>query len=163
MLIDTKALLSGNPYSIEYQKTGRPLINEPYIFPSAQYPASTKKTDPKVLMKAIKGTPECLGILKAITTDIFTKFTFRAIKNKKAGRPSEAIEREKEEKAMDFANKNFLKQELIACGYDWLGLGDGYLWKGKISETEIKELVKEYYNESPYQFNELFFKAERYV
>ena len=144
--------------------SGRPLINEAYT-PSIYNQATTKRISAKSLVNAIKGTPECIGIIKAITNDVFTKFTFRAVKDKSKskGRPAFNKDREKEEEAIEFANKNFLKQELMAAGFDWLGTGDAYLWKGKISKSEIKEMVMTAYKESPYKFDEFRFKAENYM
>lgn len=113
-----------------------PFINEPYIPSVGGNVYSSRAISTKSLMKAIKGTPECMGILRTIANDIVTHISFKAISENKKKKSKT------EERANEFAKKNFFKQELFTSVIDWLGTGDFYLWVGKVSNALIKKLSK---------------------
>ena len=122
----------------------RPSINSAFIR-SAQTGGELRNFNLDTLWWWIKRTPECIGILKRITTDIFTHAEFTAIDVSRAGRPSKNPNQKREEFAKRFWSRNHGRQKLIAGGYDWLGTGDAYLWKGKLSENQIKEVALRHY------------------
>src|SRR3990167_7604267 len=170
MFLQTK---SPSPYS-GYSNTGlpnyygtsivtntRPSLNIMYV-PSSSIPAQ-RSTNMKVLMDWVRRTPEAIGIVRRIAQDIVTKIEFEAIDLKRAGRPSSTFNEKILNKAQTFADKNFLKQEMIAAVTDWLITGDSFIWIGKLSETQIKEYVEKKYKEVGLEFKELNFKASEWT
>uniref|UniRef100_A0A6M3LGR9 Putative portal protein n=1 Tax=viral metagenome TaxID=1070528 RepID=A0A6M3LGR9_9ZZZZ len=89
----------------------------------------------------IKRTPECVGILKRICTDIFTEIEFTPydIEVRSSGRPkNDGLLRVN--RAKSFWRRNSGKQKMYNAGFDWLGTGDAYLWKGMVQD-QLKEFV----------------------
>ncbi len=139
----------------------RPLLNIPFV-PSANIPA-TRSVNIKLLMSWVKKTPEAISIVNKIAQDIVTKINFEAVDLKKAGRPSRTYKGKIEDRANFFAEKNFLKQELKAAVIDWLITGDAFIWKGKVSETQIKEVVQKKFAQAGLEFKEASFKASEWI
>lgn len=130
----------------------RPLVNE-VVVPSGRsgYVFNSRKVDPKVLMKAIKNTPECIGLFNAILNDVFTKADFVSVSENKK------FVSKNEKRAADFWDGHSLKQEFKAAGVDWL-LGDGYLWKSRRDREVVGKVVKEVCDR--FGFSSLEFKEE---
>ena len=162
MFIETKSLIQSPAYTTSPYSTGKPLLNEMYI-PYSPGIYGRRSQSLKELMRWVKLTPEAIGIVKAITTDIVTKIKFRSIAKQKTGRPSKDIHKTNEEKAEEFVKSNHFKQVLYAAITDWLICGDAYLWKGQITEKEIKEWVKDVYKANNFEFKEIDFKATNYL
>ena len=86
------------------------------------------------ILDICKRCPEVLGIIHAIITDIVSDgYRFETADGSEGGR-------NKIKKAINFCKKNLFKQEFKATLQDWLIVGDGALWKGKISLVQLKEL-----------------------
>lgn len=82
------------------------------------------------MVELIRKTPEAIGILKAIQTDVCSDgYTFEGPKNRV-------------EEAKKFAKKNGFRTEFAAFVFDTLFLGNGALWKAKIEKTKVKEILK---------------------
>jgi hypothetical protein len=116
------------------------------------YETSTHTPEPRsfnldTLMYWVKRTPECIGILKRIATDIVTEISFVSTAEQKTGRPSKKLKPAVEDKAYYFARQNNFRNKLIALVIDWLATGDLYMWKGKLSDKQTKEIVLNDYKE----------------
>ncbi len=137
MVIETKNLfvVTGPTTS------GRPIINESQT--GAISVSSTFLTDKRTLMNWIKRTPEAIGILNQIASDIVTKITFISLDTQLMGRPAKNKKKDSVAKAVDFAKQNFLKQTMKAAIIDELGLGDGYIWKGELDADKLQNAVNE--------------------
>jgi len=125
--------------------TGRPFLHESQI--GAISTSSTFLADKRTLMNWIKRTPEAIGILRQLSSDIVTRLNFTALPKKdlkgtKGGRPSKDTSQNDEEKAKQFAKNNFLKQQLRSAVIEGIALGDAYLWKGKNTTAEREEVIK---------------------
>ena len=97
--------------------------------------------DKKTAMDYTKRQAILIGIINAINNDVFTKVSFKALQSKKGkGRPKLDVS-EKEQDAMEFYRKNFVKQKLRSAGYDWLITGEGFLWNGSVSKEKVKEIL----------------------
>lgn len=106
-----------------------PLYNEIGFFPADKY-TTTQPYNYAEMVKLIRKTPEAVGILRAIQTDICSDgYTFAGDKGKV-------------KKAMDFARKNRFKFEFSACVFDWLLFGNGALWKSKLNKSDIKQVLE---------------------
>ena len=136
MLIESKDVfvISGPTTS------GRPYINEAQI--GAISVSSTFLADKRTLMNWIKRTPEAIGILNQLASDIVTKINFTSIEIQTMGRPAKNKGKSNVDKANEFARSNFLKQTLKAAVIDELALGDGYIWKGKLNKKDFDNAVK---------------------
>lgn len=123
----------------------RPYLNSMYI--SGPYNGEPRSMNLNTLIYWVKNTPECIGIIKRIATDIVTSFGFVAIEEPiAAGRPKKNYSAKLEDKAKIFARRNFLKQKLLAAVIDWLMTGDGYIWKGRLSNKQVKESIDKHYS-----------------
>lgn len=134
--------------------TGKPLINDIIIPAPGTIVDSYKTGEFKQLMNWVKRTPEAIGIIKTITTDIITNINFSAVPERKTGRPSKDINNDKELKAKKFCQMNFFRNTLTSAMYDWF-LGDAYLWKAKTKLETVKELVKKRYIEAGLVYKEI--------
>jgi len=136
MLLDTKdVFVISGPTT-----TGRPYINEAQI--GAISVSSTFLSDKRTLMNWIKRTPEAIGILNQLASDIVTKINFTSRETQTMGRPAKNRSKNNVDKADEFARNNFLKQTLKAAVIDELALGDGYIWKGKLNKKDFDNAVK---------------------
>jgi len=132
----------------------RPVINAMYL-PNKTDPAP-RSFDLNNLMYWIKKTPECIGILKRITNDIVTKISFTAIESeKKPGRPAANQEQGKVDKANYFAVQNNFSIKAQALTLDWAATGDNYMWLGKISDNETKEIIRKHYSDLGIEMKEV--------
>jgi hypothetical protein len=120
----------------------RPIINSQFISNPTWGEPRSMNLD--TLISWIKRTPECIGVVKRIATDIVTDMDFMAIEPKAplVGRPPKTRKASAEDKATVFWKKNLGKQTIMAAVIDWLISGDAYLWMGKLSESQIKEIVR---------------------
>jgi len=117
----------------------RPVLNTMYM--SSKNLPAPRQLNLKSLIYWVKRTPECIGILKRLATDIVTEIYFTSVAEQKTGRPSDKFQEKIEGRAVYFAKNNSLRQKLIAAVIDYLITGDFYLWMGKISEGQIKEVA----------------------
>ena len=142
----------------EYESKERPIINSLYI-PSKTMP-EPRRFDLNTLIYWVKRTPECIGIVKRIATDIVTNISFVSVADQKTGRPSKNLKIKTEDKAVEFALRNSFKKKLEAAVIDRLITGDFYLWKGKISDNQIKEVTNKHLAEYGYEMKE--FEAKQF-
>ena len=118
---------------------GRPFINESQI--GALSVSSTFLADKRTLMNWIKRTPEAIGMIRQIGLDVVTKINFVAMDTPSMGRPKKNKGKDNVTKAEEFARQNFLKQTLRAAVIDELALGDGYIWKGEMNDSDKQTAV----------------------
>ena len=122
--------------------------------------SSTFLADKRTLMNWLKRTPETMGILRQIALDVVTRINFVALEEpKREGRPVKNASKNKEEEASMFAKRNHLKQQLRAAVMEGVGLGDGYIWKGKVSESDTKEIIEKNYKDFGFELKETEIKA----
>ena len=140
--------------------SGRPYLNENQI--GAITTSSTFLTDKRTLMNWIKRTAEAIGILRQISMDVITRITFIALpQEQKKGRPPAKNPKEgAEEKAAKFAKDNHLKQQLRAAMIEGPALGDAYLWMGKVSLGEKKEILKKVFKQVGIELKESEIEAK---
>lgn len=132
----------------------RPVINSTFM-PSKEF-GEPRTFSLHMLLWWIKRTPECIGILKRIATDIVTDISFVSVEQPiTSGRPSKNFKKLNEDRAMSFAHRNLLKHKLLALVIDWAATGDFYLWKGKVSDNQIKEIAAKYYKEMGIEVKEI--------
>lgn len=129
----------------------RPILNSIYMPGALPEPRSF---DLPTLVYWVKKTPECIGILKRIATDIVTNISFVPIESKTIGRPSKTRNISKETKAENFARKTNYRKKLIALVIDKLITGDYYAWIGKIPDSQISQVAKEVYSDFGLTFKE---------
>lgn len=134
----------------------RPILNS--IYPTTRQLPEPRSFDLDTLIYWVKRTPECIGIIKRIATDIVTEISFVSVTSQKTGRPSPKFNEKVEDKARAFAGENFLKQKLTTGIMDWLMTGDVYFWKGKLSDEQIKETAKEHYKSYGVELKEIEIK-----
>jgi len=139
--------------------TGRPVINEPLPIAGTISQSSTFLADKRTLMNWIKRTPEAIGLLRQMASDIVTKINFVSIETQKTGRPSDKKGKENVKKADDFAKQNMWKQTLRAAVIDELALGDAYIWKMKMSKGTFQDVVKETLKASGVEVKDIDIKA----
>lgn len=107
---------------------------------------TTQPFDYQKLIEIIQKTPECIGILNAMTIDICSDgYLFEGHKVR-----IDRVER--------FLKQNRFKNEFRAVIFDWLMLGNGALWKGKISSEKFKEATDKIQAITGVEFKETDFK-----
>ena len=132
----------------------RPVINSTFM-PTKEF-GEPRHFNLHTLLWWIKRTPECIGILKRIATDIVTDISFTAVeKPKTAGRPAKKPQISKETKAESFSHRNLLKHKLLALVIDWAATGDFYLWMGRVSDKQVKEIAMNHYKDLGLEFKEI--------
>ena len=135
MVIEIKDIFTVNAPAT----SARPYLHENQL--GALSISSTFLTDKRTLMNWIKRTAEAIGILRQMSNDIITRIHFTEIDvPNTGGRPVNDAGKKRVEKADVFAKKHFLKQALRAMVVEGIALGDGYLWKGKMEDKELKEI-----------------------
>src|SRR3990167_6316050 len=123
-----------------------PKFNEVGFIPSGRYD-STQPINYKAVIQLIRKSPECLGILRAIQTDICSDgYTFIGPKVRT-------------DKAVEFCKRNRFKDQYRAAVFDWAMLGNGALWKGKISKAKIKEITQKLNSITGVEYKETEMKA----
>ena len=106
-----------------------PKYNEQGFFATDDY-STTQPYSYKEMTKIVRKSPELVGILNIIKTDILSDgFTFEGAKVH--------VERAKE-----FCKKNRFKNELAGALFDWELFGNSALWKGKISAAKFTEVLE---------------------
>lgn len=129
-----------------FTKEQKPAFNELGFVPSTPFD-STQPFSYTNLINLIKRTPEAIGILNAIKTDICSDgFSFEG--------PKVRVER-----TQKFLKDNRFKSQFGGTVIDWLMLGNGALWKGKISEKRIKEVIDKLQITTGIQYKEIEVKA----
>lgn len=93
----------------------------------------------------VKRTPECIGILKRIATDIVTESHFKSLANQNTGRPSKTMHQNVIDKANLFWANNQGRNKMLSAVLDWLMTGDTYIWMGNVEETQMKEIAVRHY------------------
>ena len=114
----------------------RPFLNTQFVI-GANMP-EPRSYDLSTLMYWVKRTPECIGIVKRIATDIVTSIDFASVESQKTGRPSEKFQKGIEDRAKVFSRRNNLKRKLLAAVMDMLITGDGYIWRGRSLRRDNK-------------------------
>jgi len=89
----------------------------------------------KTLMRWYKGIPELTALLNKVAIDTVFKWHFETIK------PGD-INRNKIMKANKFAQQVSLGDTMFSQMLDMLVTGEGYGWMGKITDTQLKEVIK---------------------
>lgn len=130
----------------------RPIMNS--LFQTDIRMPEPRSFDLPTLIYWVKRTPECIGILKRIATDVVTELSFTAVAEQKTGRPGKNFQENIEDKAAYFARKNLLRHKLIALVIDMLMTGDFYMWKGKLSENQLKEITLKHLREYDIELKE---------
>ena len=126
-----------------------PIFNESAMIRPGNY--YTQPVNYQNVMAWIKRTPEAIGIIRAIVTDIMSDgYQFDAVQKTKG--------KDKIKTAEDFCKENFFKNEMTATLYDWLLLGNGALWKGGVSQTQVMEVLERYNQKFNVEFKEVEFK-----
>ena len=145
MLINTKELFI--PVSFKE----RPIYNEPLL---TQGIYSTQPENYKNVINWIKRTPEAIGIINAIATDIISDG------HEFIGTDESSSNKQKKARAEDFWKANRGREQLKAALFDWLCLGNGALWKGKISGTDMKEAFDKAFPPVGLDFKEFYFNQK---
>ena len=108
-----------------------PVLNEPNMLGTTFI---TQPENYKEILRWIKRTPEAIVILNAIITDITSDgIIFIELERVRTSG------KQKKESAKRFWRSNQGREQLKAALFDWLCLGNGALWKGKLGLKEIKE------------------------
>lgn len=132
--------------SLELEQKEKPLLNEPFTTTRRKGMYSTQPYNYRQIINWIKKSPEAIGIIQAIITDIVSDgYELEGAKTNK-------------EKAEKFMSKNFFKEAFKASLWDWLMFGDCALWKGPISK--IDEVIKEKVSSLD---NHIEFKTDLYI
>jgi len=131
----------------------RPVINS--LFDTTRTFPEPRTMDLRTLIWWIKRTPEAIGIIKRMATDIVTEIQFNSVAEQKTGRPSKDFDAKKIDRAKYFAKKNHFRQKLIALVTDWIMTGDFYLWMGKISDNQVKEIALKHYKSYGIELKEI--------
>jgi len=105
-----------------------PIFNEVGFVPSTPY-SGTQPFNYRELIKILRKTPEAIGILNIMKTDICSDgHRFEGPKSRV-------------DEAMKFTRKNDFKNQFSGAILDWLMLGNGALWKAKTSSQTVKEVT----------------------
>jgi len=114
-----------------------PVLNE--TMPSFGTDTDVWMRDKSLQLYWIRKTPEAIGIINRLITDIFTQYHFVPVQTKDKRKSKKSIDA-----ATNFAYKQQLKSRLKASGIDWIALGDSYTWLGKIEPEQVKELISKF-------------------
>jgi len=90
----------------------------------------------KALMKWLKNIPELTALISKVARDVVSKYHFEPINSGDTGR-------NKIMRANKFSTENSLKKIMYSQVVDTLALGEGFGWKGSISEEQIKEKISQ--------------------
>lgn len=135
-----------------------PLLNSLFVERFSELNTSSPNNSYKTFIKWVRRVPQIIGFLNLIATDMISdKVEFIPLDKGSA--------RNKKLKAESFWDKNKGNEVTEESIYDFLSLGIGYNWMGKISDGEIKELCVETLKQagSNLETKELEFKAEEMV
>ena len=131
-----------------------PLLNSLFVDRFSELSPS-KDNDFKTFMKWTRRSPQLMGFINIIATDILSdKIDFKPLK-KESGR-------NKVLKAEKFWEDNHGVEVTEPTLYDLLVLGIGYNWLGKISDMQLKEMTRDVLLnlDSNLEKKELEFKAD---
>src|SRR3990167_10023028 len=108
----------------ELKATKVPAFNEPLLSPGV-FGITTQPSNYDDLDYWITRTPELIRVVSSVQEDILGEGVY-------FDGAESAVK-----KAESFWEEQFIKEELKKAMFDWLLYGDGYLWKGKLSNAEI--------------------------
>ena len=139
--VDTKQLKVGELHKF-------PLLNDPYQAGVFTMPfGAPPEVDRKTLMMYVKYTPEIVSIFNAIIEDIISDgYTLEALPEVRGTGKTKIA------KAEEFLQKNHFKELLTSAMWDVLGTGDAYIWKGGVTQAQVKSLVQDTVDKFPIQF-----------
>ena len=109
----------------EFKAHKPPTFNEPIMTPGTPG-IVTRPGDYDELDFYITRTPELIRIVAAVQEDVLGDGIYFT------GADSAV------KKAQDFWDRNFMKEELKKAMFDWLLYGDGYLWKGHFTKSQLE-------------------------
>src|SRR3990167_2923550 len=119
-----------------------PKFNEPIFVASDDY-SGTQPFNYAKFIELLKRTPEAIGILNMLKTDICSDgYRFEGDKGKV-------------KKALEFCKRNRFKAQWGAAVIDYLMLGNGALWKAKNSKADIKEFIAKFELTTGIQYKEI--------
>ena len=121
------SFVRNNPFNREFfELKERPSYNESFM-PRGAY--LTQPEDYKTVISWVKRTPECIGILNAIVTDIVSDGQiFIPVQNLSSGK-------QKVSKAEAFWSSNDGKNLMKSALFDWLMLGNFAVWNGSLGAS----------------------------
>src|SRR3990167_200632 len=124
MIVNTKTYFQS--------KSQIPFLNTGFIgFPGLGI-YTGRDVDYKKVVRFVRKSPEAMGILKSLVTDVISDGVhFTA--------SGQGKKRNKEE-AGRFIDSNYFMQELEASLYDYFMLGNFLIWKGGFLSAELKEI-----------------------
>jgi len=120
MIINTRSYL---------QTKEVPKFNEAHWIPADDY-SGTQPFNYTNFIQILKKTPEAIGILNMLKTDICSDgYRFEGDKGKV-------------KKAIEFCKSNQFKSQWSGAVIDYFMLGNGALWKAKNSQGKVKEMIR---------------------
>jgi hypothetical protein len=142
----------------EKQVNNRPLLTTLPVLPLATPINRMLTQEHRILWYRLKRTPELLSVIHILITDILGE------RVQWYDTDGLALTLKEERKAKKWWRDNTGKEVISAMLFDAFLTGDGYLWKGKLEENEVKEAVTKAIAEigvelSPLQVKELYLKA----
>jgi len=138
LLIDTKEII---------QTKEVPRFNESGFIANASDSDFTQPFSYVALVELVKKSPEVIGILHALQTDICSDgFRFEGAKANI-------------EKAENFASEQRFRSQFSGVILDWLMLGNGGLWRSVIPENDIKEVLRKVHLTTGVQVKDTELKA----
>lgn len=122
-----------------------PMVNDTQAF--VQFPFGvTPKVDHRTLWQYFKNSPEVVAICKAIVEDILSDGgRIISIHDGEAGKI-------KKRRAETFWEENRMKELLASFLFDVLVTGDGYLYKVKPSENQVRNAISNIIDKYPFQY-----------
>lgn len=136
-------------FGIKETVYSKPLINENIISTQKDILKRTQPMNYKSLLRYITSTPELIGMIESIVTDLMSDgYDFIPVRgDNRAKKFGERNVR----RAHEFYTQNLMQEQLAMIFRDELMLGNGYLWKGKTSEKHLKKQIKELTNNFDFQ------------
>ena len=130
----------------ELKATKVPAFNEPLLSPGV-FGITTQPSNYDDLDYWITRTPELIRVVSSVQEDILGEGVY-------FDGAESAVK-----KAESFWEEQFIKEELKKAMFDWLLYGDGYLWKGKLSNAEIESVRSKALMKIPAAYRHLDFKV----
>lgn len=111
-----------------------PMLNQMVTNMSDYYTTMGQIGKKRALMRWVKSTPEVIGLLSKVAKDIVYQYHFEPVNPKESGR-------NKLQQAYKFAQEVQYRRLLFSSAFDALSLGEAFHWKGKIKDSELKEMI----------------------